>query len=332
MAMNKRTSLLGLAAFAATMAGALAPASQAMAQAYPSKPITIVVSYPPGGDTDVIARAYAEKLAAKLGQPVVIENRPGASGTIGNGHVARSAPDGYTLLFTPSTFPIARHVLRQGTGVINDPNTDFTPIIMTGTIPLLLVASNQSGIKDVRQLIAEAKSGKPLSYGSPGSGSPMHVLAEVMNREAGIKISHVPYRGVAPAIADVLGGHIATAWVTPGAVAQHLAANRLVPLALAERARTSQMPNTPTFNELGIKDMELSAWFGLLGPKGLPTNIVNTLNAALNEIIRMPDVQARQQTLSITPVGGDPARLARQVAEEDARFAKLVKEFGILAD
>lgn len=307
-------------------------ASQALAQAWPgAKPISIVVSYPAGGDTDAIGRAYAEKLAQRLGQQVIIDNRPGASGTIGNAHVAKAAPDGYTLLFTPSTFPIAQHVLKVSPQVAHDVNRDFTPIIKTGNIPLLAVTAPTTGMKDMRQVIAEAKS-RPLTYGSPGTGSPMHIAGEMLNKGAGIKINHVPYKGVAPVVTDSLGGHVTIGWITPGAVGQHVTSGKLVPLAVAERQRTKLMPNVPTLIELGYKDLDISAWMGLLGPRGLPADIVRSLNAHMNEVLRMPDVMARMATLGIEPTGGEPAVLARQIADDDSRFGKLVKEFGITAE
>jgi tripartite-type tricarboxylate transporter receptor subunit TctC len=306
--------------------------SVAGAQAWPTKQITIVVSYPPGGDTDVIMRAYAEKLSQRLGQPVVIDNKPGASGTIGNSFVAKSAPDGYTLLFTPNTFAIAQHVLKVSPGVAHDVNKDFTPIIKTGNIPLLLFTSNTSGIKDAKQFIADAKAGKQFNYGSPGAGSPMHIAAEMLNKDAGIKTTHVPYRGVAPIIPDVLGGTVAVGWVTPGAVASFTATGKVVPLAIADTQRSKALPNTPTLIEMGYKNLDVPAWMGLLGPKGLSPDIVRTLNGHLNEILKMPDIQARMSTMGIDAVGGDAGVLAKQISGDDARYGKVVQEFGIKAE
>ena len=317
---------------AAVAAVASVFAGGALAQAWPSKPVTIVVSYPAGGDTDAIARVYAEKLAARIGQQVLVDNRPGASGTIGNASVAKAAPDGYTLLFTPSTFPIAQHVLKLAPATAHDVNKDFTPIVKTGNIPLLLVTASTTGIKDMKQAIAESKGGKAMTYGSPGAGSPMHIAAEMLNQAAGTKMTHVPYRGVAPVVTDTLGGHVVIGWITPGAVGQHLASGKMLPLAVAERQRTKLMPNVPTLIELGYKDLDVSAWMGLLGPKGLPADIVRALNGHFNEILKMPDVVARMTTLGIEPIGGEPAVLAKQVADDDARFGKLVKEFGITAE
>jgi tripartite-type tricarboxylate transporter receptor subunit TctC len=320
-----RRSLLSLAALSLT-------AGVAFAQAWPTKPVTIVVAYPAGGDTDAIARVYAEKLSARLGQQVLVDNRPGASGTIGNASVAKAAADGYTLLFTPSTFPIAQHVLKLAPATAHDVNKDFTPIVKTGNIPLLLVTASSTGIKDMKQLVAEAKAGKPVNYGSPGAGSPMHIAAEMLNKDAGVKMTHVPYRGVAPVVTDTLGGHVSIGWITPGAVGPHITSGRLLPLAVAERQRTKLMPNVPTLIELGYKELDVSAWMGVLGPKGLSADLVRTLNGHFNEILKMPDVMQRMATLGIEPLGGEPAVLAKQIADDDARFGKLVKEFGITAE
>jgi tripartite-type tricarboxylate transporter receptor subunit TctC len=324
---HSRRTLLALVAAALSAA-----AGPAVAQAWPSKPVTIVVSYPAGGDTDAIARVYAEKLSARLGQQVLIDNRPGASGTIGNVSVAKAAPDGYTLLFTPSTFPIAQHVLKLGPNSAHDVVKDFTPIIKTGNIPLLIVAAPSVGVKDIKQGLADAKAGKAYTYGSPGSGSPMHIAAEMLNKAAGTKITHVPYRGVAPVVNDALGGHVTMGWITPGAVGQHVQSGKLLPLAVAERQRTKLMPDVPTLIELGYKELDVSAWMGLLGPKGLPADIAQKLNSHFNEILKMPDVVAKMNALGIEPIGGDAAVLAQQVAADNDRFGKLVKEFGITAE
>ncbi len=310
----------------------LCAAAAALAQSWPAKPITIVVAYPAGGDTDAIARAYAEKLAQRVGQPVLIDNRPGASGMIGNAWVAKAPADGYTLLFTPSTFPIAQHVLKAGPGVAHDVVKDFTPIVKTGNIPVLMVTAPASGIQNVAQLVAGARAGKAFTYGTPGAGSPMHIAGELFNKDAGIAVAHAPYRGVAPVVNDTLGGHVSVGWITPGAVAGHIAAGKLVPLAVAERQRTKLMPSVPTFLELGYRDMDVSAWMGLLGPKAMPAEVVQTLNRHFNEILKMPDVQARMAALGIEPVGGAPAVLAQQISDDDQRFGKLVREFGIRAD
>jgi tripartite-type tricarboxylate transporter receptor subunit TctC len=275
---------------------------------------------------------YAEKLSSKLGQQVIVENRPGASGTIAASAVARAAADGHTLLFVPSTFAIAQHTLKLNAQTAHDVNKDFTPIIKAGNVPLLAVAAASGDIKDMKQLLAGAKTGKALTYGTPGSGSPMHVVGEMLNRAAGARMLHVPYRGVAPVINDALGGHVAIGWVTPAAAGAHVQAGKLLPLAIADRQRSALLPNVPTLVELGYKEVEVGAWMGLLGPKDLPPAVVTRLNGLMNEILKMPDVVAKMNALGVEPVGGEPAVLARQVAVDDERFGKLVKEFGITAE
>ncbi len=329
---STRRLTLSLSLTAITAAALVAVAGPAAAQAWPTKPVTIVVSYPAGGDTDAIARVYAEKLAARIGQQVLIDNRPGASGTIGNASVAKAPADGHTLLFTPSTFPIAQHVLKLAPATAHDVVNDFTPIIKTGNIPLLIVASPSVGVKDMKQLLAEAKAGKPFTYGTPGAGSPMHIAGEMLNKAAAAKITHVPYRGVAPVVTDTLGGHVTIGWITPGAVGGHVQSGKLLPLAVAERTRTKLMPEVPTLIELGYPELDVSAWMGLLGPKGMPAEVVRTLGAHFNEILKMPDVMARMAALGIEPIGGDPSVLARQIAGDNERFGKLVKDFNIKAD
>ena len=326
---TRRVALIGLASLTLT---AVHGSVQAQQPSWPSKPITMVVAYPPGGDTDAIARVYAEKLGERLGQPVLVDNRPGASGVIGSAYVAKAAPDGYTLLFTPSTFPIAQHVMKVSPATTHDVVRDFTPIVKTGNIPLLLVTGTATGIKDVPQMVAMTKSGKPLSYGTPGAGSPMHLMGALLNQDAGINLDHVPYKGVAPVVTDVMGGHVAVGWVTPGAAAGHIATGKMLPLAVAERQRTKLMPNVPTLAELGYRNATLGAWMGLLGPKGMPPATVTLLNRHMNDILQMPEVAARMQALGIEPVGGAPAVLASQIAEDDSRLGDLVKKFNIRAE
>jgi len=324
--MNRtRRQVIALAACAALAAGG------AFAQGYPSKPITLVVSYPAGGDTDAMARLFAEKLSTRVGQPVIVDNRPGASGTIGNTFVAKAQADGHTLLLTPSTFSIATLVLRVGPKAAYDTLNDFTPIVMTATQPLFLVASASTGAKDLKSLVANAKT-HPMTYASPGSGSPMHILGEMFNKAAAVNVSHVPYRGVAPAVNDVLGGHVPVTFTTWGPVAPHVTSGKMVPLAVADAQRSKLAPNVPTLAELGFKDVEVGAWQGLMGPKGLSPEIVKTLNTHFNEILKMPDVAAKMVTFGALPAGGEPARLAKANAEDNARFGRIIKEFGIQAD
>lgn len=324
-----RRLLLAASACAATTLVAL----PALAQSYPSKPVTIVVAYPAGGDADAIARVFAEKLGQRLNQSFIVENKPGASGTIGASLVAKAPADGHMLLLAPSTFSIAPLVLKTGTGAAYDVLNDHTPIIKIGTQPLFLVAGSGLGVKDYAQFKTVAgQPGKTLQYGSPGSGSPMHVLGEMYSHASGIKLDHVPYRGVAPVITDVLGGHISVTWMTLGPVAPHLSTNKMNLLAVADAKRSPLAPQVPTLGELGIKGVEVGAWQGLFGPKGLPPAVVKTLNEHMNAILKMPDVVERLKVLGILPEGGTPEALAKTNAADNARFGKVITQFGIQAD
>jgi tripartite-type tricarboxylate transporter receptor subunit TctC len=315
----------------ALSAAAIGIAGPVHAQPYPAKPITLVVAYPAGGDTDALARLFGEKLSTRMGQPVVVDNRPGASGVIGSSFVSKAPADGYTLLLAPSTFSIAQLVLKTGGGSSYDVLQGFTPIIETGTLPLVLVAGSGNGFKTFKDVMGAAKT-QTLSYASPGSGSPMHILGEMVNKATGAKIGHVPYRGVAPAVNDVLGGHVPLTYITLGPIEPYLPNGKLVALAVADTKRSPLAPNVPTLAELGYKDIEVTAWHGLFGPKGLPADLVKTLNGHMNEILKMPDVAARMATLGAVPLGGAPEVLAKTNAADFERFGKIIKDLGIQAD
>ena len=299
--------------------------------AYPAKTISVVVSYPPGGDTDAIARLFADKLSQRLKQTVVVDNKPGAGGTIGNTFVGRAAPDGYTLLFTPNPFTTAPMVLKLAPANSYDVLNGFEPIIKIATQPLVLVAYPGVGIKTVPEMISAAKGGKTLSYASPGAGSPMHVVAEWLNRAAGTSIQHVPYRGVGPSVTDVVAGHVNTAWVTLGAVSQYIGNNRLVPLTIADAQRSPLAPSIPTLVEVGYKDVVVGAWNGFFAPKGTPAEIVRLLNSHMNDILKEPEVVQKLAAFGALPAGGAPDVLAKTNAAEFEVMSRVIKELNITA-
>ncbi|SEB07883.1 tripartite tricarboxylate transporter substrate binding protein [Variovorax sp. YR216] len=328
---TRRCALATLAALAVAMGGTLGTA-RADTQHYPSKPITIVVAYPAGGDTDVLARVVAEKLQTRLGQPVVVDNRTGAAGTIGTAYVAKAAPDGYTLLLAPNTIAITPHVLKGVAGAQVDPTRDLTSISQLGSQSLFVVATTASGVTSMKDLVAGAKAGKIQTYASPGAGSPMHILAELFDRSAGTKITQVPYRGSMPAVADLVGGQVPMMYTTLGPVQPHIKAGKLVPLAVADSKRSPFLPDVPTLAELGYKGAEVGAWQALMGPKGMPPELVKLLNQHVQEILKMPDVAARMETIALTPTGGDPASMSKLVQNDYQRYGQIVKEFGIQAN
>jgi tripartite-type tricarboxylate transporter receptor subunit TctC len=278
-----------------------------------------------------MARHFGEQLTVRLGQRVLVDNRAGASGAIGTAFVARSTPDGYTLLFAPSTLVVVPLVLELPAGTGHDPAKDLTPIVKTGTIPLLL-ATHPRGPRDIRQIVADAKAGRRMTYGSSGNGSLLHLAGELFNREAGVQIAHVPYRGIAPVINDLIGEQITMGWGTPGAFAAQIAAGRIVPLAVTGTERTPSLPNVPTFAELGYRGVDIVAWHGLLGPKGMPAHVVTMLNAQMNEILKMPAIVEMLGAFGVSAVGGAPQVLSQVIASDTVRFTKLVRELNIRAE
>ncbi|MBU7574420.1 MAG: tripartite tricarboxylate transporter substrate binding protein [Hydrogenophaga sp.] len=327
---HRRSSLwLLLATLAA--AALLAPKAQAQAPNYPNKLVTIVVGYPAGGDTDVLARLIAEKLAPRLGQPVVVDNRTGAAGTIATNYVSKARPDGHILLLAPNTAAITPHVMTAAGSAI-DPSTELTSIVQLGSQSLFVVAATATGVSSVKELVAKAKAGGIVSYASPGNGSPMHILGELFNKSTGTKITQIPYRGSMPAIADVVGGAIPLMYTTLGPAAPHIKSGRLVPLAVADLKRSPFLPDVPTLAEQGIVGAEVGAWQALMGPKGMPSDLVQLINQHVNEILKMPDVIARMETIALAPAGGEPGKLAKLVAADYVRYGKVVAEFGIKAD
>lgn len=325
MTINRRQWL------AAATAGLAVPGT-VLAQGWPERPLTIVVAYPPGGDTDAMARLFAERLGQRLKQTVIIENRAGAGGTVGNTSVARARPDGYTLLFTPNPFTTAPQLLKLNPANSYDPLTSFDPVIQTSVQAVLLVAHPDTGIKSVRDLVAQAKSGKPLNYGSPGAGSPMHIAAELLNRAAGIQVQHIPFRGIGPMIPEILTGRVSMGYTTYGPVAQHIAAGKLVAVALTDPERTPLIPGLATVAEQGYPSVKEGAWHGFMAPKGTPAPLIATLNEHFNEILKMSDVIERLASFGARPVGGRPDALARVNAEDHARLSRTIKDLNITAE
>ncbi|OVZ57844.1 ABC transporter substrate-binding protein [Pigmentiphaga sp. NML080357] len=315
-------------AMAAALAAA-APWSAGAQDAYPVRTITLVVAYAPTGDTDAMARLYAAKLSARLKQPVVVLNRPGAAGTIGSRYVSQAAPDGYTLLFAPNTVATAPLVMKPE-ALTYDVLNDFAPVIQTSTCPLILVANPSTGFKSLADVVAAARGGHPLSFATPGAGSPMHIAGEWLNRAARIEIQHVPYRS--NVAAQIIGGHVPLGYVTLGTVAQYLQAGKATALAVTDPARSSFLPGVPTIAESGYPDVVVGAWHGFFAPKGTPDHVVALLNRHLNEILRMPDVIETLKNFAAEPVGGPPARLKQLVAADHGRLGKIINELGIRAD
>ena len=300
----------------------------AWGQGYPQKPIRLVVPYPPGGVTDLLARAVGPKAAELLGQQVIVDNRGGAGGTIGANNVAKSPPDGYVLLVMAGGHTLAPNLYAK---LPYDVVKDFAPIsILVRTIYLLVIHPSIPA-KSVKELIALAKA-RPgtLSYASAGIGNLGHLSAEMFSSMANIKMTHVPYKGDNPAIADLLGGQVALGFFATSVTAPHIKAGKLRALAVTSAQRTNMMPAIPTIDEAGgLKGYDISSWMGVVAPAGTPAEIVNRLNATLAKIVAQPDFKERLAVLGFEPAMNTPNEFSAFIKSEVEKFAKLAKAAGV---
>ncbi len=298
------------------------------AQAWPSKTVRIVVPFSPGGIADNSARTIADKLGARLGQPVVVENRPGAAGNIGAELVAKSQPDGYTLLLGyDGTIVVNPHIYAK-TGF--DVLKDFAPITKLGDAGVIVVAHPSVPAKDLRELIALAKA-KPgsFSYGSAGTGSSAHLACEMLSQRTGTGLVHVPYKGGGQAIADAVGGQIPLACTAVAGSQQFMKTGRLKGLGLSSATRAAGAPDVPTFIESGLAGFVVDSWVGLLAPTATPRAIIERLQAETSAVLQMPDVRERYSVLGIDPVGNKPEEYAAQIRADLARWGPVVKQANI---
>ena len=319
----------------ALLAGAalIAPASAfAQAAAFPSRQITLVVPFPAGGGPDIAARVIGEKLAGRLGQPVVVENRPGAGALIGASVVAKAPADGHTLLFTPNTMVISPHVLAPGAGGGVDVHRDLAPVIAPATTPMVLVANPQLGAGNLRTALDALRRSPGLAYGSAGNGSPMHFAGEMFKRSTRTDLMHVPYKGVAPSITAALSGEVKLLYVGLGGAVPHIKAGKLVPLAVTESRRSELLPEVPTATEQGVSGVEVNAWYGVFAPAATPAATIARINREINEVIRLPDVRDRLMGAGIEVLGGAPERLAEFMKADNQRYGALARELNIKAD
>ena len=296
------------------------------AQEYPSKPVRIIVPFAPGGVADNSARVVAEPLAIRLGQQVIVENRPGASGNIGTAQVAQAAPDGYTLLLG-----------FDGTMVINpfvfpkipfDTAADFAPVTKLGDATLILVAHPSAGVKTLNDLIEKAKS-KPYSYGTSGTGGTPHLAAELLKQRTGAQLEHVPYKGGGPAVVDVLGGQIPLVFTAIASAQQYVRNGRLIGLGVPGAKRSDALPEVPTFQESGLAGFDVSSWTGIFAPAKTPAAVVSRLQKELSVVLQSPFVKERYATLGIEPVGNSPEEFGAQVKADLARWEKVVRSAGV---
>ncbi len=314
-----------LSALALTFATTLAAA-----QAFPSKPITLVVPFPPGGSSDVLARSLGTALSQRLGQPVIVESRPGAGATLGADFVAKARPDGHTLLMGAVHHTIATSVYRK---LPYDFETSFAPITTVALVPNVLVVNAKSPATDVQGLIALAKASPGrLSYGSNGNGTVQHLIGSRFAQQAGVALLHVPYKGSAPLTTDLLGGQVDMSFDTLTPLVPHLAGGKLRALAVTTAKRSGALPDVPTLAESGLAGFDQGTWFGILAPAATPRDIVGKLNAEMVAVIQSPDFRKRMEEIGAEPVADTPAQMAERIRDDTARYARLVKEAKVAID
>jgi tripartite-type tricarboxylate transporter receptor subunit TctC len=300
--------------------------SAALAQAWPAKPVKVVVAFTAGGTTDILARAVGQQLQEKLKQPFVVENKPGAGGNTGTEQVVRSAPDGYTLIVN-SVGPIAVNPTLYKK-LPHNPLTDLVPIVQIAEVPNVLVVHPSVPAKTVDEFIAHAKA-KPgqLNYGSTGVGTSSHLSGFILGKRAGIDVVHVPYKG-ADALRDLLAGRIQFMFATIPSVKQHIDAGSLRAIAVSSVQRSRSLPDVPTVAERGFPGFEAGSWFGFFAPKGTPAEVVTTLNKAVNEVIAVPAFAAQMIREGADPAGGSPQDFAAFVQREFEKWRVVVRESG----
>ncbi|MEO5766142.1 MAG: tripartite tricarboxylate transporter substrate binding protein [Casimicrobiaceae bacterium] len=308
------------------------PSAPAHAQGnYPDRPIRLIVPFPPGGPADALARIAGGEITRALGQPVVVENKPGAGGNIGMEQGARAAPDGYTLILAPAgNLTVAPHLYSK---LPYDPAKDFAPITVIAATPNILIVNPAVPARSLQELIALAKA-KPgtLNYASPGNGSGAHLAGELLKRSAGIDIVHVPFNGVGPAMAAVLGGSVQLFFAQSSAALQQIKSGKVIALGVASPKRIAAAPDLPTIAEAGIPDFEVTSWYALVAPAGTPAVMVAKVQASVAAALARPEVREKLAGLGAEPIANTPAEFAAMQRTESARWQKLAREANIRAD
>ena len=326
-----RRFALGSIASAVVLGAGLLGGTSALAQAYPTKPVTIIVPFAAGGTTDILARIIGQALTAELGQSVVVDNRAGAGGNIGGQAAAKAAPDGHTLFMgTVGTHAINASLYKK---MPFDPVKDFAPLTRVANVPNLLVANPAQPYKSVKDLIAYAKAnpGK-VNFGSSGNGSSIHLSGELFKSLAKVDMQHVPYKGSAPAVTDLLGNQIGIMFDNMPSAIQHVRSGKLVPLAVTTAKRSPELPNVPAIAEAGVPGYEATSWFGMFAPAGTPAPVLAKLNAAIVKVLAQPDVKKKINEQGAEVYSETPEQFAAFIQAESVKWGKVVKESGASLD
>jgi tripartite-type tricarboxylate transporter receptor subunit TctC len=304
--------------------------AQPAAEAYPSKPIRLILPFPPGGGTDIIGRILSERMGADLGQPVVLENRGGAGGNVGAEAAARSAPDGYTIVLVAPSLAISPSLYKK---LNYDPVKDLTPIGLVAIVPNVLVIHPSVPAQTLAEFIALAKARpEAMNFGSGGSGTSNHLAGELFNIQAGVKLVHVPYKGVNLAMNDLIAGQVQLVVIGISAAAPQIKAGRLRALAVVAPRRSPALPDVPTVAEAGLPNFEVTTWYGLLAPAGTPKAIIARLNASLARAMHAPEMQERLAAVATDPVTSTPEEFGELIKREMAKWGQVVREAGLQAD
>lgn len=326
-----RRFALGSIASAVVLGAGLLGGTSALAQAYPTKPVTIIVPFAAGGTTDILARIIGQALTAELGQSVVVDNRAGAGGNFGGQAAAKAAPDGHTLFMgTVGTHAINASLYKK---MPFDPVKDFAPLTRVANVPNLLVANPAQPYKSVKDLIAYAKAnpGK-VNFGSSGNGSSIHLSGELFKSLAKVDMQHVPYKGSAPAVTDLLGNQIGIMFDNMPSAIQHVRSGSLVPLAVTTAKRSPELPSVPTIAEAGVPGYEATSWFGMFAPAGTPAPVLAKLNAAIVKVLAQPDVKNKINEQGAEVYSETPEQFAAFIQAESVKWGKVVKESGASLD
>jgi len=305
-------------------------AGSALAQSYPAKPIRLIVPYAAGGGVDIVARTVGQELGKRVNQSIVIENRTGAGGNIGSEAVAKAPPDGYTLLMASPANTINSSLYTK---MPYDPLRELVPIALIASVPTVLLANRSLPVQNVKQLVALAKA-RPgaLTYGSGGSGTTEHLAGEMFKSSARIDMLHVPYKGGAQVMTDLMGGQIALMFVNQLAALPQVKADKVKALGVASGERSPALPEVPTFAEAGFPEFKVSVWWGVMGPGGLSKDVVAQLNREIVAALASPEMKERLQSMSARPIGGTPGEFAAFFADETTRWARVVKASGAKVD
>lgn len=313
----------------AALAGACS-AGIASAQGFPARAVRIIVPFAPGGGTDNLARIMAPKMSEILGQPLIVDNRPGASGQIGSELVSKAAPDGYIVLFVDTSFTSSPSLNPK---LPYDPIRDFAPVSLLASAPVVLIVHPSVPVRMLRELVALAKA-RPgeLNFATGGAGSATHLGMELFKSAAAINLVHIPYKGSGPAAAAVVGGEVAMMFAGPSSAKPHVGAGRLRAIAITGEKRNAALPEVPTFIESGLKGVDSGTYWGALAPPATPGEVIQVLNATMAKVLRMPDIRQRLVNLAFDPIGSTPEEHAASIRAEMAKWARVVREAKIRLD